>query len=61
MKCSEMHNKYSDKKIILPFDQCYFCENIEDCPHPSVSSEGSPICPDECVRKDEIILEKGKL
>lgn len=60
MKCSEMYEKYGNQKIDFPFDECWFCETIEDCPHPSVSNEGSPICPDECVRKDEIILEKKK-
>lgn len=60
MKFGEIYKKYSQKGILLPFRECYSCENIEDCPHPTVSNEGFPICPDECVRKDEIILEKRK-
>lgn len=28
--------------------------------HPIVNSEGSPICPDECVRKEEITLDQKK-
>lgn len=59
-KFSEIYEKYGKRKIDLPFRECYSCENIKDCPHPSVSNEGSPICPDECVRKDEIKLEKEK-
>lgn len=58
MKYSEIHEKYGNQKITLPFDQCFFCENIEDCPHPDVNREGSQTCPDECVRKDEIKLIK---
>lgn len=60
MKFGEIYEKYGKQKIDLPFRECQFCEYIEDCPHPSVSNEGSPVCPEDCKRKDEIILEKKK-
>lgn len=56
MTYSEIHEKYS--KTILPFEQCFFCENIGDCPHPDVNDKGSPICPENCKRTDEIKLTK---
>lgn len=59
-KFSEVYNIYSKRKKDFVYEDCYFCENIEDCPHPDVSSEGSLVCPDECKRKKEIILEKKK-
>ena len=40
----------------IPFRQCASCEFIEDCPHPSVSDKGSPEPPDECIKKDKVIL-----
>ncbi len=43
----------------FPFRECYACENIEQCPHPDVNNEGSPICPEDCKRKDEIKLTKN--
>jgi len=51
---SEIYKKYGKRKIDFPFQDCWFCENIEDCPHPSVDGYGSPICPEECKRRDEI-------
>jgi hypothetical protein len=59
MKVSEIYEKYGKQR--LPFHECWFCENIEDCPHPDADFKGSPICPDECVRRDEIILIKKSL
>jgi hypothetical protein len=40
------------------FDECKYCEFIEDCPHPQVDQEGKPIPPDDCEKKDKIILTK---
>jgi len=40
----------------IPYRQCSSCEFIEDCPHPTVNDEGSPIPPPECYRADEVIL-----
>lgn len=61
MNFKEIYEKYGNKNIILPFRQCWFCENIEDCPHPTVNEKGKPIPPKECERKDDIILEKREL
>jgi len=58
MKVSEMYEKYGKKKYDFPYKECFFCSHIEDCKHPTVDIDGHPICPDECIRKDEIILEK---
>ena len=54
----QIYKKYAGREIKLPFEQCIFCENIEDCPHPEVDNNGKAICPDESKRKDEIILTK---
>jgi hypothetical protein len=50
--------KGSKTESDFPFRECYECENIIDCPHPTVNEKGKPIPPEECKRKDEIILEK---
>ena len=53
-----MYEKYGKKKYDFPYKECFFCSHIEDCKHPTVDIDGHPVCPDECIRKDEIILEK---
>lgn len=51
-------------KVDYPFEACYQCENIEDCPHPDGNLDNSGICipvpPPECPRGLKIALTKKK-
>jgi hypothetical protein len=38
------------------YRECLQCFYIEDCPHPSVDIEGSPIPPNHCTKPDKIKL-----
>jgi hypothetical protein len=40
------------------YRECLNCEYIEDCPHPLVDEKGKPIPPEECEKKESIILSK---
>jgi hypothetical protein len=41
-----------------PYDVCPRCRYISECPHPTVSQEGTPKEPDECLKKGSIKIEQ---
>jgi hypothetical protein len=45
-----------------PYMECYECTNIACCPHPDVSNEilPKPITPENCPKKEKIILTQKK-
>jgi hypothetical protein len=44
--------------MIHLYEECNECKYISECPHPVVDEEGHPIPPDECQKKDKIILKQ---
>jgi hypothetical protein len=38
------------------FRECLQCTYIEDCPHPQVDVEGSPVPPNHCTKAESIKL-----
>jgi hypothetical protein len=47
---------------IYPYYECFECTNIICCPHPDVSEDylPKPIPPENCPKRDEIILTDGR-
>lgn len=41
-----------------PYDVCPGCKYINECPHPTVTQEGKPKEPDECLKKGSIKIEQ---
>lgn len=41
-----------------PYDVCYECRYISECPHPTVNAVGRPEEPEECLKKGSIKIEQ---
>ncbi len=44
--------------IKYTYPECERCTHIEDCFHPDVDGNGHPIPPEECLKREKIILTK---
>lgn len=55
------------KPIDYPYEECEWCETLEDCPHPDLDTDdlmALPMCPDVCPKPITIMaatLKKHKL